>query len=245
VLEDLRHTFRGLRRSPRFTLAAVLTLALGIGPPVAVFSVVNAVLLRGSVFRDAGPEIYLSARQRIPTEVVVIVSSPMDAASVAAAIREAVREVDPAVPVSDVTRMQDLAARATVYSRFQTILLTLFNALALMLAASGILAVVTYAVARRTREMGIRIAVGARPADVILLLLGDLTPSVCAGVGVGFLAAYYLSTVLKRIVFGVRSVDAATALLAAGGIVILTVCAAWIPARRAARIDPVAALRSE
>jgi ABC-type antimicrobial peptide transport system permease subunit len=142
-------------------------------------------------------------------------------------------------------RFRDLVARATVYYRFQTTLLTLFGVFALMLAATGILAVVTYAVARRTREMGIRIAVGARPTDVILLLLRDLTPSVCGGVGVGVVAAYCLSTVLKRIVFGIRSVDGATALLAAGAIVILTVCAAWIPARRATRIDPVAALRSE
>jgi putative ABC transport system permease protein len=196
--------------------------------------------------RPPDEEMYLHYRQYPERGTAVVVrSASADAASLAPAVREALREVDPGLPLANVTTMAELEADAVSQPRFVTLLVGLFAAVALTLALVGVYGVLSYAVAQRTSEIGLRMALGATRADVLRLVLVDGLRMVGVGAGIGVAGAAAAGHAMRTLLFGVGAVDLPTL----GATVALLVAAAAIacaaPARRAIRIDPMEALRYE
>ncbi|HEY1249976.1 MAG TPA: ADOP family duplicated permease [Thermoanaerobaculia bacterium] len=178
-------------------------------------------------------------------ELTLVVRADATPAVAAGWIRAAVRELDPSLPVTAVGPYADVIAGLLLPQRAGAALLGVFGALALLLAAFGIYAVVSYSVAQRTREVGIRIALGAAPAEVRGLVVRQSAAPIAAGLAAGLLLAAAAARLLGGLLYGVAPLDpiafgAATLALAASGLL-----AAWVPARRASRIDPIAAIRTE
>jgi putative ABC transport system permease protein len=159
------------------------------------------------------------------------------------AIRAEVQALDSELAVSSVQTMDEVVSKATSEQRFHALLLGLFAALALVLAAVGVYGVAAYAAAQRRREIGVRVAVGARPPDIVALILGRIGRPVAAGVAVGLAAAFALTRVAEAMLFGVGPRDPATFLAATAALLAAGLIAALAPALRAARVDPVQALR--
>jgi putative ABC transport system permease protein len=168
-----------------------------------------------------------------------------DAASVAAAVRQAVWSVDKDQPVSNVRTMDQVFAAAISQERFQTLLLALFAALALVLACVGLYGVIAYAVAQRTHEIGVRMALGAQPFDVLRLVLRQGMLLTIAGLVVGVAAGLVATRVLSEMLFGVTATDPLTFIGVPALLLLVALLACYIPARRATRIDPLVALRYE
>ncbi|PYT20577.1 MAG: hypothetical protein DMG57_41610, partial [Acidobacteria bacterium] len=160
-------------------------------------------------------------------------------------VRSEVRTLDPSLPVSSVRSMEQVMESAQARPRFLTLLLTLFSLTALVLAAVGIYGVISYSVARRTNEFGIRMAMGAKPGDVLQLVLGQGLVLGVVGVIAGVLAAMVLTRFLQELLFDVSALDPSTFVLMAAALMIVTAVACWAPAHRATKVDPVGALRYE
>jgi putative ABC transport system permease protein len=173
------------------------------------------------------------------------VRASADPRSLAGAIREALRELDPNVPLSRVLTMDDLLGDALAPSWFRSVLLTAFAGFALVLAALGIYGVMSYTVSRQLGEIGLRMALGARPAQVLGLVAGRALRLTLTGVFSGSLAALWLTRYLKGLLFGVAATDGVTFLSAAAILLLVAMAASYLPAWRAARVDPVEALRRE
>ena len=166
---------------------------------------------------------------------------------VAARIREVILSEDPEIPLAGISTVNGLVWGGTAYTRFHAALLTVFGVFAALLASSGILAVVMYTVARRTREIGIRIAIGAAPRQIAMLLVREMTPALAAGLAAGLLAIYNLSHLLQRqgVLFGVSQSDPALYSTVTIALSVLALVAVWLPARRAGRVEPIVALRTD
>jgi predicted permease len=167
-----------------------------------------------------------------------------DPAALAASAREAVWSVDSALPITRLQTMQRMRSAATAQEQFNLLLVGLFAAVALILAAVGLYGVTAYTVAQRTRELGIRLALGAQPGDVLRIILGQGARLVLVGLAIGTLASLALTRMMTTMLFGIGTRDPIT--FGAVGILLTTVSllACYIPARRAMRVDPVVALRS-
>jgi predicted permease len=162
-----------------------------------------------------------------------------------AAARREIQSIDPELPVAGVKTLEGALDEAMAHRRFSLVVLGLFAAVALLLAAVGVYGVMSYGVVQRTREIGVRMALGARQEDVLRLVVGDGARLALAGTAIGLFLAALLSRLLRGMLFGVSAFDplsyaALTALLAA-----VALLASWLPARRAARVDPHEALRAE
>jgi putative ABC transport system permease protein len=156
-----------------------------------------------------------------------------------------IRSLDPGVPVDRIGTMAGALYQSVALLRFRSLLMTVFATITLALAAIGIYGVVAYSVARRTREIGVRMALGATPWGVLALVVRRGSRPVVVGIAVGLAGAFALTRVLEGMLFGVTASDPLTF---AGGVVALSavaVVASFIPALRAARVDPVTALRQE
>jgi putative ABC transport system permease protein len=203
----------------------------------------------GGARGESRSEVYLPYWQfpELGTNVVLKLSS--DAAGpperLAATLAQAVREVDPDIPVGNVTAMTRLVSESIDDPRFLAILVAVFAALALALAAIGIYGVVAYAVAQRTNEIGVRMALGAGRRDVFALVVGDGLRLTALGVLVGVVAAAAVSASLESLLFGVAPLDVATFGGMTAMLVTASAVACLLPARRASRVDPILALRSE
>ena len=203
--------------------------------------------VRGNLLRLPDPELYLSALQDSPLEMSLAVRSGLRQDAAVDAVRRAVRLVDPDQALGRVTSMTDLVAEAMAYKRFNAQVLTLFGLGAVLLTASGILAVVMFAVNSRAREFAIRIALGARGSHIIGLVVGEMSTAIAVGLAAGLVAVYNLSFLLTRraLLFEVREFDASIYTVATVGVVTIAMVATWLPARRAARQTPVLALLAE
>jgi ABC-type antimicrobial peptide transport system permease subunit len=161
------------------------------------------------------------------------------------AVRRTVRDVDPGLPIIDLRTMDDVVALSVSARRFNTALLGGFAILALTLAAVGIDGLMAYAVVQRTREIGIRIALGATPGEVLALVVGQGARLAAVGVVIGLAGAVGLTRVMRTLLFDVSPLDpiafTASALLLIG----VAILATWVPARRAAHIDPQRAIRAD
>jgi putative ABC transport system permease protein len=174
----------------------------------------------------------------------VMVRTTGDPLMLAPAVREQVSAVDKDQPVA-VTTMEQIFADSVGGQRFNMLLLSIFGALALAMAIVGVFGVINYSVAQRTREIGIRIALGAQRRDVLRLIVGQGMILASAGVGLGVVGAFALTRLISGLLFGVSPTDPATfmavSLLLAG----VALVASYIPARRAMNVDPIEALRRE
>lgn len=191
------------------------------------------------------PELYLSTTQGPPGDVIALVRTRGDPHRYIAAARAAVARVDPDQPVFAVRTLEEIRSGAVGRQRFAMLLLSLFAGQALLLAGLGIYGVIAYTVGRRRREIGIRIAVGAMPHEVVGLVVGQGVTLALLGVGLGGAAALGLSRLLAGLLYDVRSADP----WVFGGIALLltavATAASTVPALRATRIDPTTALRME
>ena len=165
--------------------------------------------------------------------------------SVAAAVANSIHEVDPELAIQNVQTMDDLVSGSLSQQRFTMLLLAAFAGLALLLAAIGIYGVISYSVSRRTHEIGIRMALGASRADVLLLVLRHGMVLAALGVVIGIIGALVLSRLMSTIVFGVTASDPLTFLAVSLLLTCVALLACYIPARRAMRVDPAVALRHE
>ena len=160
-------------------------------------------------------------------------------------IRRILRDLDPSVPVYSVERLDDLLATSFADRRFVMRLLSAFSLLALLLASVGLYGVVSYTVAQRTREVGLRVALGARPADILRLVFAGGLGTVATGLGLGLCGAFALTRFLDSLLFNVPVNDPAAIAAAVITLSFVAAIAHWIPARRALRIDPAIALRQD
>jgi putative ABC transport system permease protein len=218
----------------------------GMPPPpwVTVVGVVNHVKNYG-IDQESRVEVYVPYLQSTVSQITLVVKGPGGAAAMGQAMRDAVREADPTLPVFAIRTMDEYLARTLTSKRLMMLLLALFAAVALTLAAVGIYGVMAYAVAQRTPEIGIRMALGAHPRDVLRLVVGQGMLLTVCGVVLGLAAAYWLTRLLEALLFGVSATDVRTFAGVALLLAVVAFLATWIPARRAARVDPLVALRYE
>jgi putative ABC transport system permease protein len=190
-----------------------------------------------------GPMMYVPFAQAPLYGGEVVVRSSLSASSVAAAIRQTVHSIDKDLPVTDFASFVDTLGQSVSRERFRTFLLGSFSAIALVLAAIGIFGVMSYSAAQRTHEIGIRMALGAQRRDVLHLILGQGAKLALLGLGIGTLLALLFARWIKSLLYSVSATDPLT--FGAVAIVLLgvAVTACYIPARRAMRVDPMAALR--
>jgi len=189
------------------------------------------------------PQMYVPLPQSPARSVALVLRASGDNAALAGLARAAVASLDPEQPVYDVRTMEQRRAATLAPSRFQTLLLGTFAVLALLLASAGIYGVVSYSVARRTREIGIRMALGAEPAGVRALVLRQGMTPVLVGLALGLAAALALSRVLSTLLYQVSPTDPLIFAAAPLALALAALAACYVPALRATRIDPVSALR--
>jgi putative ABC transport system permease protein len=175
----------------------------------------------------------------------VVVRASVDPLSLGRAVRDAFAGVDPLVPTGPMRSMEQVMSRSLALRNFMRLLLSVFAGLALLLASVGIYGVISYAVSQRTREIGLRMALGARPRDVLRLILGEGLKLVCAGVVVGIAAALALTKLLATLLYGVSGTDPLIFIGVTALLVAVSLAACFVPARRAMRVDPIVALRYE
>ena len=219
-----------------------------IGGEDSVFIEVAGVVgdVRGvSLNRSPSLTVYVPYWQRFYNEASLAVRTAMNPASAASAIRAAIRQIDPEMPVPRFRTMEDIVAESVSQRRFQMILVLLFAVAATLLASLGIYGVVSYSVAQRTNEMGIRIALGARPGSIARMVLRQGLLPVAAGLAGGAVASAALGRVLGSLLFGVSAWDPMTMCGVAALVSGIALAATYFPAHRATHVDPMTALRYE
>ena len=175
----------------------------------------------------------------------LVVRTSANPADLAVTLRRRLAAIDRAIVVSSVTTLDKLVLDASAEPQFRTVLLSSLAALAIGIASMGLYGVVAYAVSRRTREIGIRLALGATSREVLTMVVRDGLTLAIAGVVFGVAGAFFLARLLARLLYGITPTDPASFLLASLGLLALTLVASYLPARKAARIEPVRALRTE
>ena len=199
---------------------------------------------QGELTTEAAPTVYEYTRERDWGGMSVVIRTNVPPLSIAQAAEGAVRELDPDQPVQNVRTMTDVLETTLTFQRFSAVLLGLFASVALVLASVGIYSVLSYIVRGRSREIGIRTALGARTPDVLrLVVLEAMTPTMI-GIIVGTMAALASGRLLEKLVFGVSATDPVTLAAVAGGLLIVSLLASLVPAIRASRLDPLKVLRT-
>ncbi len=196
--------------------------------------------------QEIAPEFYAPMRQfPMPMTCHLVVRSRQDPAALLGSVRQAIKAVAPDETVHDIKIMSERIAERSADRRFNTGLFAFFGAVGLILSAIGIYGVLTFNVGRRTREIGIRMALGARPADVLREVLGSGLLLVLVGAALGSIGAFAGARLVQSQLFGVSGLDAFAYLVAALPLVATACVACWLPARRATRVDPLVALRAD
>ena len=222
-------------------------LVFGFQEPIAreIVGVVGDVK-RDGLALPSQPEMYVPfAQDPWWAAYAVVRTSSGDPARLSSAMRADVQALDPTLPIENVAPMRSFIDDSVAQPRFRTTLLGLFGAAALLLAVLGIYGVISYSVGRRTREVGIRLALGAAPADVLRMVLGEGLALVGLGLALGVAGAFLATRSLSSLLFEVSRLDAGSWVAVAALLLLAGLAASWLPARRATRVDPVTALRSE
>lgn len=223
----------------------------GFNDPKVWFTIVGVVedTKNAGMDKPAGPELYFQLRQVanqfLGANVNFVVRAANDATSLEGSIRNAVRELDGSLPVYNLWSMNELVSRSMVQPRFLALLLAIFSGIALFLAAIGIYGVMAYSVAQRTQEIGVRMALGARPLHVLRLVLGQSVGMLVLGTVIGLAGAFALTWLMQTLLFEVTPTDPLTYVSVIGILAVVALVACYIPARRATKVDPLIALRYE
>ncbi len=199
----------------------------------------------GELNDQPGLQAYLPLLQSPSTEAALVVRTAGSPGAMTSAVAAAVREVDPALPVANPKTLDQLLADSVAAPRANAVLLALLAGLALVLAAFGVYGVLSYSVAQRTREIGLRMALGAAAGDVLRQLLREGLSTVLAGIATGLVGAFFLARTLRSLLYGVTESDPVTFIGVPLVLLVVAMLATWIPARRATRVEPVVALRYE
>jgi putative ABC transport system permease protein len=210
-------------------------------PQVTIVGIVGDVH-HNALNLPAYPHVYLAHNQEPWGALSVVVETSVPTDEVAAAVRDQIRSMDSALPVA-VRAMTDVRAGATTNQRFFLLLVMLFGIVAIGLAVVGISGVVSYSAAQRRNEIGVRLALGAMPREILTLIVAQALPAILAGITAGLAGAVMLSGLMKNLLFGVTPEDPLTYASVAILLVAIALAACWIPARRASRLDPMRALR--
>jgi predicted lysophospholipase L1 biosynthesis ABC-type transport system permease subunit len=195
--------------------------------------------------RDARPEMVVPNLQFQLGGMTIVARSSLDPSVLGATITRAAHAIDPQLPVSRVRPMADLQSASVAQPRFTTLLLAGFALLAVSLALVGVYGVMAYVVSQRTREIGVRIALGADRRDVVWMVVRHGVTLAGIGIAIGVLGALLGTRLIERLLFGVSATDPITFVAAAVALGIASVAATCVPALRAARVAPVTALRCE
>ncbi|HKS82764.1 MAG TPA: ABC transporter permease [Candidatus Acidoferrales bacterium] len=217
------------------------------GPECTIIGVVEDVKNAG-LDKPAGTELFLPVAQANGSGVqsaYLLLRAEGNAASITRAVRSDVRDLDPTIPIAKVRTMDDVLSAAQSRPRFFTLLLSLFSGVALVIAAVGIYGVIAYNVARRSKEFGLRMALGAQSSDVLGLVLRQGAILTAIGVAVGAAAALALTRLMSSLLYDVSSTDIATYVTVSAILAAVALFATYVPARRATRVDPMKALRYE
>ncbi len=213
--------------------------------PYATIVGVVADVREGPLESAAGPTLYFPQAREAFRSVAVVARTEADAAAVLPSVREAVAALDPELPVQGLGTVEQHLSSAVAEPRFNAAILASLAWLALVLACVGIYAVVAYAVGRRTREIGVRIAVGADRRDVMRLVLGDGMRLAGMGLAIGLAGALAVTRLLSGLLYDVSAADPLTFAAVAALVTLTALAATWLPARRATRVDPIRVLRQE
>lgn len=217
--------------------------------PLLIVGVVGNVRQLG-LDQQLTPELYVPflqdpLSQNCQRSLTIVAQSKSDPGAIAGSLRAAVTSIDKSVPVYAVKPMTEYLHESLSRRRFNLILLSAFSAVALVLAAIGIYGVISYGVTQRTHEMGIRMALGAKPRDVLRLVVQQAMILALVGVGIGLIASFALTRLMKGLVFSVSVTDPVTFVAIAALMSVIALLACLIPARRATKVDPLIALRCE
>jgi predicted permease len=219
------------------------------GRTLTIVGVVGDVHVSALDAAVATPTIYCSVYQlesgATTRAVFVVRTAGGELSGLAPAVRRAIWSVDAGVPVFDIRTMGEIVSRSLGVRRFTLMLLSAFGAVALALAMVGLYSVLSYAVAQRTSELGVRLAIGAKPAQVLRLVLADGLRLTFLGVVLGALVGAALARTLARLLYGISPLDPIAFGAACVLMLIVSLVASGVPARRAARVDPLVALRAE
>jgi putative ABC transport system permease protein len=200
---------------------------------------------RSGLEQEARPSTFLPHRQRPSSSMTLLLRTTADPLSLVSALRREVREIDPNLPVAEIATLESLLSERLAQRRFNTVLLGVFSVLALLLASVGIYGVIAYTVSQSTREIGIRMALGARSGNVLRLVLGQVVVLLMLGIAVGVAGALALSRTLSGMLYGMSATDPGTYLGIAAFLAAVALLASYLPARRASRVDPIIAMRAE
>jgi putative ABC transport system permease protein len=191
------------------------------------------------------PTIYLPYSQSPPSAMAVVVRTGAPPLSLVSAVTREIHAIDPDQPVAEIRTMQDVVEQAIAGSRFNTAVLGVFAVIAFVLAAVGIYGVISYDVSQRTKEIGIRMALGAQERDVLKLIVGQGAKLAAWGIAAGLAAAFALTRLMEALLFGVKASDANTFAMISLLLGAVALAASYLPSRRAMALDPVTALRHE
>jgi putative ABC transport system permease protein len=198
-----------------------------------------------SLNQDPTPATYMSAAFRQLPLMDVVVRTDAEPNAVLASVRQRVHDIDAELPMANVRTMTDWIANNAAQPRLNSTLLEIFSLVALIIAAIGIYGVLSYSVNQRTREIGVRMALGSQRSDVVKLIAREGLIIALAGIGAGLLAAFAVSRVMASLLYGISANDITTFAAVAAMLLVVAAAACYVPALRATRIDPIVALRYE
>jgi putative ABC transport system permease protein len=188
---------------------------------------------------------YFSALQLPFSNMTVVINSQLEPTQITAAVRQQVQSVDSQQPIYNIRTIEEIRSNSIAPERLNVTLLGLFAVLALTMSAVGICGVVSYSVTQRTHEIGVRMALGAQTSHVFKLVVGQGMKLACIGLAIGLLISLLLTRLLRSLVFGISTTDPLTYAVVAGLLALVALLACYLPARRATKVSPLAALRNE